>query len=140
MGPEPRALAVGKGEGPTLILTEPLSFWGGVDPATGRIVDARHPQHGRSVTGVVLAMPAGRGSSSSSTVLAECIRAGTGPRAIVLAEPDPILAVGSTVASELYGIRVPVVAVERERLEALRDGDTLRVTGGGDGTATVRRV
>jgi uncharacterized protein len=106
---EARTLVAGEGEGDALVLDEPLSFWGGVDPATGDIVDVHHPQRGANVTGRVLVMPSGRGSSSSSSVLAEAIRVGTAPAAIVLAEPDPILALGSIVARELYGRGVPIV-------------------------------
>lgn len=91
-----------------LILTEPLSFWGGVDEKTGIIIDVHHPQRGACVTGKVLVMPSGRGSSSSSSVLAELIRAGVGPAKIILHEPDPIIALGALVAEELYGITVPV--------------------------------
>ena len=76
------------------------------------------------MTGRVLVMPSGRGSSSSSSVLAEAIRAGTGPVAIVLAEPDPIVALGAIVARELYGVAVPVVVGD----VALPDGVRLRVT------------
>jgi predicted aconitase with swiveling domain len=108
---EPRTLVAGEATGPALVLEEPLSFWGGIDPATGRIVDVHHPQHGASVTGTVLVMPAGRGSSSSSSVLAEAIRMGTAPSAIVLRGADPIVALGAIVARELYGVTVPVVVV-----------------------------
>lgn len=106
---EARTLVAGEASGTALVLDEALSFWGGVDPATGEIVDARHPQRGANVAGRVLVMPSGRGSSSSSSVLAEAIRIGTAPAAIVLVEPDPIIALGSIVARELYGIAVPVV-------------------------------
>jgi predicted aconitase with swiveling domain len=106
---EARTLVAGEGEGDALVLDEPLSFWGGVDPATGQIVDVHHPQRGANVTGRVLVMPSGRGSSSSSSVLAEAIRVGTAPAAIVLAESDPILALGSIVGRELYGRGVPIV-------------------------------
>jgi predicted aconitase with swiveling domain len=108
---ETRTLVAGEAEGEALVLDEPLSFWGGVDPATGEIVDVHHPQRGANVGGRVLFMPAGRGSSSSSSVLAEAIRAGTAPAAIVLAEPDPILALGAIVARELYGVAMPIVVV-----------------------------
>lgn len=108
---EPQTLVAGLATGPALVLEEPLSFWGGIDPATGRIVDVHHPQHGASVTGTVLVMPAGRGSSSSSSVLAEAIRMGTAPSAIVLRGADPIVALGAIVARELYGVTVPVVVV-----------------------------
>ena len=98
---EARTLVEGEATGPALILTEPLSFWGGTDPATGEVIDPHHPQHGSNVRGTVLVMPGGRGSSSSSSVLAEAIRAGVGPAAIVLAEPDPIVAHGAIVAREV---------------------------------------
>jgi len=101
----------GAGAGPALRLDEPLSFWGGVDPSSGAIIDGRHPQAGSSVAGRVLVVPSGRGSSSSSSVLAEAVRAGTAPAAIVLCEPDPILVVGAMVAAGLYGTSVPVVVL-----------------------------
>ena len=99
--PELRVLAPGRADGLALVLGDPLSFWGGVETSTGRITDVHHPRRGDVVAGSVLVMPSGRGSSSSSSVLAETIRLGTGPAAIVLAEPDPILALGATVAHEL---------------------------------------
>ena len=117
-------------EGEVLVLDEPLSFWGGIDPATGAVIDIRHPQRGANVAGRILVMPSGRGSSSSSSVLAEAIRAGTAPAAIVLAEPDPILALGAIVARELYGRSLPVVVGPRGQL---RSGDevTVRAERGG---------
>jgi predicted aconitase with swiveling domain len=99
----------GEATGDVLVLDEPLSFWGGIDPASGEIIDVHHPQRGANVAGRVLVMPGGRGSSSSSSVLAEAIRAGTAPAAIVLLEPDPIVALGAIVARELYGATIPVV-------------------------------
>jgi predicted aconitase with swiveling domain len=110
--PEGRTLVAGEARGPALVLSETLSFWGGLDPATGTIVDVHHPQRGAVVTGLVLVMPGGRGSSSSSSVLAEAIRAGTAPAAIVLAEVDPIIALGAIVARELYGVAVPVLVAD----------------------------
>lgn len=91
-----------------LDLSEPLSFWGGLDPATGEIIDIHHPQHGENITGVILSMPSGRGSSSSPSVLAEALRLGHGPKAIVLEESDPMVWLGTLVAELLYGIECPV--------------------------------
>lgn len=116
--------------GTALVLDEPLSLWGGLDPVTGAIIDARHPQHGERVTGRILVMPAARGSSSSSSVLAEAVRAGTAPVAIVLGAPDLILAVGSAVAAELYGVRVPVVVWPPADVMAVRSGDRVAVEAG----------
>jgi uncharacterized protein len=108
-----------------LVLDEGLSLWGGMDPATGELIDVHHPQRGTNVSGRVLVMPNGRGSSSSASVLAEAVRAGTAPAAIVLAEPDLILAIGSTVAEELYGVRVPVIPMPRDRYDAIADGEPI---------------
>ena len=110
-----------------LVLDEPLSLWGGVDPASGEIIDAHHPQRGAIVRGRVLVMPGGRGSSSSASVLAEAVRAGTAPAAILLGEPDLILAIGAAVAEELYGVRVPVVVLDRAAVEAIEDGQPIGV-------------
>jgi hypothetical protein len=127
--PEARTLVAGDAHGSALVLDEPLSFWGGVDPATGDIIDIHHPQRDANVAGRVLVMPSGRGSSSSSSVLAEAIRAGTAPVAIVLLEPDPILALGAIVARELYGRTIPVVVTPEA---AFRTGDLLTVRADAD--------
>ena len=129
-----RVLAPGAATAPALVLSEPLSLWGGLDSATGELIDAHHPQRGATVGGRVLVMPAGRGSSSSSSTLAEAARAGTAPAAIVLGEPDVILAIGAAVAEELYGIRIPVVVVPPAELAAIRDGVPVTITEAGEVT------
>jgi predicted aconitase with swiveling domain len=103
-----RVLVDGFGEGPLLRLSEPLSFWGGVDPASGKIIDVRHPQHGTSIAGTVLALRAPRGSSSSSSVLLELVAQQKAPAAILLAEADAILALGAVIAREM-GLSPPPV-------------------------------
>ena len=110
-----------------LVLEEPLSLWGGMDPATGELIDAHHPQRGAILAGRAVVMRSGRGSSSSASVLAEAVRAGVAPAAILLAEPDLILSIGSAVAEELYGVRVPVVVLSVGHLEAIRDGEPVDV-------------
>ena len=113
--------------GRALVLVEPLSLWGGMDPATGELVDAHHPQRGARLAGRIVVMPGGRGSSSSASVLAEAVRAGTAPAAILLGEPDLILSIGSAVAEELYGVLVPVVVVGPDRLASFVDGAKVSV-------------
>jgi uncharacterized protein len=120
-----RTLVEGDAAGPVLALVVPLSFWGGVDTATGLIVDRSHPARGACLTGGILVMPRGRGSSSSSAVLAEALRRGTGPLGIVLAEPDPIIAVGAIVARRLYGTVCPVAVFDGLSIRALRTGDAV---------------
>ena len=113
--------------GRALVLSEGLSLWGGMDPATGELIDAHHPQRGASLTGRVVVMPSGRGSSSSASVLAEAVRARTAPVAILLAEPDLILDIGSAVAEELYGTVVPVLVLGADQLAAIRDGEMVHI-------------
>lgn len=105
-------LVAGTAEGEILLLDEPLSFWGGLDTATGEIIDRHHPQCGSSVTGRIVVMPFTRGSSSTANSLAESIHRGTGPAAIVLAEPDAIVVLGAIVPGELYGEWCPVVVAD----------------------------
>ncbi|CAH1676688.1 conserved hypothetical protein [Hyphomicrobiales bacterium] len=92
--------------GECLALTAPISFWGGVDPTTGTIIDARHPQRGRNVAGTILALPGTIGSSSASAVLLELVHAGRAPAALLLDAPDAILLLGLVVAREM-GWRTP---------------------------------
>ena len=124
------AVVPGSGAGPVLLLDAPLSFWGGFDSEAGTVIEAGHPQHGASLAGVVLLMERAKGSSSSSSVLAEAIRNGTGPVAIVMRERDLIVGLGCIVASELYSIEVPIVVVDGARwatLAASAPGGVLRV-------------
>jgi len=114
-----------------MVLEEPLSLWGGMDPATGRVIDAHHPQLGAVVTGRVLVMASARGSSSSSSILAEAVRAGTAPAAILLGEAELILAIGAAVAEELYDRRVPIVVVTPEKLARIADGAAVTIEEGG---------
>jgi predicted aconitase with swiveling domain len=117
-----RTLVPGDAEGEVLFLDEPVSFWGGVDPRTGTVIDPHHPQRDVRLTGRVVVMATGRGSSSSSSVLAESIRLRTAPSALILTEPDIVLAVGALVAEELYGVSVPIVTIGPGDLDQLRGG------------------
>jgi predicted aconitase with swiveling domain len=122
-----RLIAPGRASGAALVLTEPLSLWGGLDPATGQVIEPRHPQHGESVSGRILVMPAARGSSSSASILAEAVRAGTAPAGILLGEPDLILAIGAAVAEELYGHQLPIVVATPDDQAAIRDGVLIEI-------------
>ena len=123
-----RVLAPGTANAEVLVLDQPLSLWGGLDPATGSVIEPRHPQRGASVTGRVLVMAEARGSSSSSSVLAEAARAGVAPAAILLGTPDLILAVGAAVAEELYQVQIPILVLEVTDLAQFRTGDRVTIT------------
>jgi predicted aconitase with swiveling domain len=124
-----RALVSGEAAGPALVLEAPLSLWGGMDPHTGRLSDHHHPQLGATLTGQILVMPSGRGSSSSSSVLAESIRLGTAPLAILLADPDEILVLGALVAEYLYQRTCPIVLLPDGTPHTIATGDPLEVHG-----------
>ena len=129
-----RAYASGTAEATALVLREPVSFWGGIDVDSGRIIDRSHPDAGTSVTGTVLVMRGGRGSSSSSSVLAEMMRKGTGPAGIVLTVADPILPVGVVVAGMLYGKSCPIVVCS---VDGISTTDLVRIDAKADGTGTL---
>jgi len=106
-------------------------MWGGLNPKTGEIIDRRHPQAGTIITDTVLVLPWGRGSSSASSVLAEAIRLGTAPCAIVMREPDDIILLGALVAEELYGTTCPILVVEPELYGSIKTGDQISVNENG---------
>jgi predicted aconitase with swiveling domain len=135
-GWQARTLVPGRAEGASVVLAEPLSFWGGYDASRGVVSDRRHPDLGRRVAGRILVMTASRGSSSASSVLAESIRAGTGPAGIVLLQTDPILTVGAMVALELYAKACPVVVASAADWQPICEAPRLTLEAG-EGTAII---
>jgi len=127
-----RVLVPGTARGPLMRLRAPISFWGGVDPVSGRVADPRHPDFGRAVGGTVLVVPSTVGSSSSSAIMLELLRCGTAPAALLLGKADAILALGVVVARELGRAGIPVVEIAAEALASLDEGIPVRV--GPDGT------
>jgi predicted aconitase with swiveling domain len=111
----------GTAQGEVLLLTERVSFWGGVDHH-GEIIDVHHAQHKAKMTNKSLVMPSGRGSSSATAVLAELIRTGDGPLGIVMLQCDTILVIGALVSAEIYGISMPIVELNQAEYEQLSDG------------------
>jgi len=107
-----RPLLAGNATGPILRLTAPLSFWGGVDPKTGDIIQVRHPECGANIAGTLLCLPATIGSSSSSAVLLELIRLGKAPAALIMGAPDAILLIGCLIAREMGWSAPPAFALE----------------------------
>ncbi len=86
---------------PALVLGAPISFWGGVDPATGTIIMPRHPDCGASIAGTALFIPAMIGSSSAASVMLELVHNGSAPAVLVFGEPDAILIAGLIAAREM---------------------------------------
>ena len=95
--------------GDILVAEEGLSFWGGVDPETGVVIDAHHPLHGQSLTAKVVLMPTSRGSCSGSGVLLQLALSGKGPAALVFRETEEILTLGALIARLMFSRAIGVV-------------------------------
>ena len=130
-----RALVPGFAKGEALVSTEALSFWGGLCPHTGEIIDRRHELSGVIATGRVFVFPQGKGSSTSSATLLESIKTGAAPAAIINLKVDPILALGSIVADELYHQTVPIVVLPKEEFSSIKQGDYVTIEP--DGTVKI---
>lgn len=125
-----RLLAGGDTNGLVLACAEGLSFWGGVDPETGRIIDVHHPDHGASVAGRFLLMPTSRGSCSGSGVLLQLALRGLAPAALVFCEREEVLTLGALVAELVFDRMCSVLHLPRalyDRL-ALSTAATLKGT------------
>ena len=122
----------GEAHGVALVSHEPLSFWGGYDWKTGEIIDRRHRLSGSIAKDKILAVPFTRGSSTTTAVLLEAIRAGTAPAAILTTDTDFFFALASVVAEELYRSPLPLVALAENDFAKLRTGDEITVKDNGE--------
>ena len=124
-----RSLVGGAAQGELLFADTGLSFWGGVDPFSGEVIDRHHPLSGQCIAGRVLAIPSGRGSCTGSSVMMELISNGHAPAALVLAEADEILTLGVLVAQHLFGRSLPVLCIGKEAFAGLPGAGFARVEG-----------
>jgi len=129
------AIVPGDAEGDALVTGEPLSFWGGFDFRTGDIIDKHHPLAGVRAAGRILAVPFSKGSSTTTAVLLEAVRAGTAPAAMLTTGADAFFALASIVAGVMYGKSFPVVALDSSDFASLQSGVRLIVAR--DGTVRV---
>lgn len=127
-----RPVVAGGASGRALVLGARLSFAGGISLETGVIIDHRHPRAGTCVTGSVLVMPSGRGSSTSSNILGELLRLGLGPAAIIMLEVDQIVVMGVLLAQTLYGVVCPVLVANQPDFEAIPQGATVQIHANGE--------
>ena len=130
-----KSFIAGSANGIALVSKEPLSFWGGYDWKTGEIIDRRHPLSGSIAKGKILAIPFTRGSSTTTAVLLEAIRAGTAPNAIITTATDFFFALASVVADELYANPLPLIAVAESDFARLQTGDQIWINE--DGVITI---
>jgi predicted aconitase/predicted aconitase with swiveling domain len=117
--PAARSILAGTASAPIIATTEALSFWGGVDPATGKIIDVYHPLHGQCITGSILMMPSTRGSCTGSGVLLDLALTGRAPAALVFCEDEDVVTLGALIAAEMFGKSLPVLRLTPESFQAL---------------------
>lgn len=123
-----QSILAGTAEGPILATTEPLSFWGGVDPSSGKIIDVHHPLHGQSIKGVVLMMPSTRGSCTGSGVLLDLALNGMAPAALVFCQAEDVVTLGALIADKMFGHSLPVLRLAPEDWERLRNESEAAIT------------
>ena len=118
-----------EGAGDIVVGSEGLSFWGGVDPETGVVIDAHHDLHGQSLAGKIVLMPTSRGSCSGSGVLLQLALNGHAPTALVFREDEEILSLGAAIASRMFGKSIGVVRLPAESYAALSAQKAARLQG-----------
>lgn len=123
-----RVIIDGEAQGELLLLSQPISFWGGVDPATGIICQPAHPQYQQSIAGKILALPGTIGSSSSSAVMLELLYNKHAPLGLLLQTPDAILSLGVIVSREMNYGEIPIIECD---LNTLSNGMAISMTADG---------
>lgn len=125
-----KVLVRGTASGTVLRTDTALSFWGGVNPSSGEIIDHHHPLKGQNVAGKILALPSGRGSCTGSSVLLELIFNDLAPAAIIFCEREEILTLGVVVAEQMFGQSLPVVQLEQVEFQRLNPNSVVHIDNG----------
>src|SRR4030067_2951700 len=118
-----RIIYKGTGEGEALTTTQPISFYGGVDPNTGIVIEKGHELQGQSVKGKVLVFPTGKGSTVGSYTLYRMKRNGTAPAGIVNKESETVIAVGAIISE--------IPCVDSVDISRIKTGETVRIENDG---------
>ncbi len=129
---EGQSVLGGNARGTLVVTDQPISFWGGYDQATGEIIDRGHELSGIVVAGKILAFPYTKGSSTTTAILLESVRAGVAPAGFIMSRPDNFIALASVVAEEMYGVKLPIVVLDQGSFASLIPGDIVSV--GEDGS------
>ena len=118
-----RKVVGGYAEGEALVSADPVSFYGGVDPETGVVVEPGHALEGKCITGKVFVFPTGKGSTVGSYVIYRMSKLGTAPAALVNSETEAIIATGCVISG------IPLVdKLDRDPLLEIKSGDLLKVS------------
>ena len=114
-----RKIFTGTAKGKAIVSSEGISFYGGVDPENGNVVEKGHPLEGKSVAGKILVFPQGKGSTVGSYTLYQMKKNGVAPKAIINKECETIVAVGAIISE--------IPCVDSIDIEKIKDGDEIEV-------------
>lgn len=125
-------LVDGAARGPVVATQQALSFWGGFNPATGKVIDRRHPLQGVVLTDTVFVVPHGKGSSTGSPVLVDALLQGTAPAGIILNRVDEIIALGGLIYQEFFDRTIPIVVLDDAAFEIASHASSIHIAPGGE--------
>ena len=114
-----RIIYKGKAEGDALTTTQPISFYGGVDPNTGVVIEKGHELQGISVKGKILVFPQGKGSTVGSYTLYRLKKNGVAPAGMVNRECETIVAVGAIISE--------IPRVDKVDITKIKTGDKIQI-------------
>jgi predicted aconitase with swiveling domain len=123
-----RIISRGVAEAEALTTTQPISFYGGVDPETSEILEKGHELQGKRIKGKILVFPTGKGSTVGSYTLYRLKKGGVAPAAIVNRECETVVAVGAIISE--------IPCVDKIDISNIETGDTVRVE---NGVVTVKK-
>ena len=124
-----RKIYEGIAQGEAIVTKDGISFYGGVDPDTGKVVEAGHELEGQSITGKILVFPTGKGSTVGSYTLYRMKKNRTAPAAIVNKQIDTIVAVGCIISE--------IPCVDKIDINEIKTGEKI-VVNGSEGTVEVK--
>ncbi len=114
-----RIIYKGKGEGEALVTTMPISFYGGVDPNTGVVIEKQHELQGQSVKGKILVFPQGKGSTVGSYTLYRMKKNGSAPAGMINKECETIVAVGAIISE--------IPCIDKIDISKIKTGDQVKI-------------
>ena len=123
----------GTASGELLASDMPLSFWGGYEQTSGEIIDRRHDLTGKMAAGKVLAFPFTKGSSTTTAIILESVRAGVAPAAFIMQTADHFIGLACVVANEMYGVEIPLIVLDKESFQVVvsRSGSQVEIMDSG---------
>ena len=116
-----RVISKGKAQDEALVTSQPISFYGGVDPNTGEIIEKGHELQGKSVKGKVLVFPSGKGSTVGSYTLYRMKKNGVAPAGMINKECETVVAVGAIISE--------IPCVDKIDISQIRTGDLISIDG-----------